>query len=507
MHVTFKKALLPSLISSLVLLSACGGSSDPSDDTANKTLTTGVITGFGSIYVNGCKYDTENASIDADDVTANGQAGQSNLDVGMVVTVSGSSTTDANGTCTGSADKIIFDNDVEGPIASDSLNITASDPVSGSPSALSVVIFGITVIMDLDTVFKSESGAPYDIGSVAEGDVLEVSGLMDDNGQLIATYVELQDEKDYSIQKYELKGMIADLDTAAMTFTINGMPVRYDGNTEYDDLSPTDLSNGLFVEVKGMLDDTGASLMATKIEAEDNGWEEGQDYHSELEGVISNYDPESMTFTLQGVMVDASSTALELEPAGLVLGDGLRVEVEGDLQINDDGSYTLRAYEIKQKGRKIEIQATIVSIDDSREQDPSADLVTLSVFGKTLTVRVNQQTRIEAEYGAGNTYAVGDHVDVEAFADGSGVINAVELEVDHEDDVELKGPVDGYDMTAMTITLFGTTFDISQATLEVEHALPPAADFWASIDGQGYVELVDKYPADGIIDKVEVDHD
>ncbi len=503
MNIPFKKALLPSLIGSIVLLSACGGGSNDTSTTANRTVTTGVITGFGSVYVNGCKYETESASIDSDDVSATGTNGQSNLDVGMVVTVSGSSTTDASGNCTGTADKIIYDNDVEGPVAAGSLTVTATDPVSGAATEISVEILGQTVVMNLDTVFKSQSGATYDLASVNEGDNLEVSGMMDNTGSLIATRVELQDQKDYSSSDmYELKGMVASLDTSAMTFSINGMAVSYDSNTQLEGM--TDLTDGLYVEVKGMLNSAGDTLMAAKIQAEDDGMDEGYDYHSEIEGVISNWDPVTQTFSLMDITVDASSVK-KYKPSGLQLGDGLRVEVEGDLTVASDGSKTLTAYEISQKGLKIKIQATIQSIDS--DTDPSADLVILSVFGQEIPVRVNQQTQIKVEYGTGTTYAVGDFVEVEAFDDGSGVINAIELKVASTDSVELKGPVDGYDADNMTVTLFGIPFDISSASMVMDHqpAATPA-DFWSSVDSQGSVKLIDEQPADGTIDKIKIDN-
>ena len=495
----FQKALLPALIGSIFTLSACGGGS--SEPTANKTLTTGVITGFGSVYVNGCKYETDSASIDADD---NSSASQDDLAIGMVVTVSGSTSTDANGQCVGTADRIIYDNEVEGPVAAGSLQ-TTTDPVTGLPSEVTVMILGQTVRMNADTRFESESDTAYGLGDVAEGDILEVSGLMDDSGAIVATMVELQDHKMQQAQhEYELKGKVAALDTTTMTFEINGMPVDY-ANARFDDMTADDLMDGYSVEVKGELNATGDTLIATKIEAEDNGMEKGGHYDSELEGVISNYDPDNRTFTLQGVTVDASQVE-KIKPAGLVLGDGIHVEVEGELIVDENGVARLIAKEIKRKGEKIKIQATVTAIDTSRELDPSADLVTLGVFGKAITVRVNEQT--ELKYGM--LPSVGDFVEVEAFDDGSGVINAYELKPEDMDDAELKGPVDSYDLDNMTITLFGISFDISMAYMSMDHMIPPPADFWSAIDGQGYAKLVDEYPADGVIDKVEVeseDHD
>ena len=83
-------------------LSACGGSSDSStpdnntggdntggDNTGSTTtvVTEGVITGFGSVYVNGQRYGSDNAAIAVGNSPA---ADEAQLRVGMVVTVAAS---------------------------------------------------------------------------------------------------------------------------------------------------------------------------------------------------------------------------------------------------------------------------------------------------------------------------------------------------------------------------------------------------------------------------------
>lgn len=87
----FKRSLLVIALSSA--LAACGGSDSSTDsstgdngggnETASSTIVTeGVITGFGSVYVNGERYRSDNATIALD----NAQSGtESDLKVGMVV--------------------------------------------------------------------------------------------------------------------------------------------------------------------------------------------------------------------------------------------------------------------------------------------------------------------------------------------------------------------------------------------------------------------------------------
>ncbi|HEB98347.1 MAG TPA: hypothetical protein ENJ05_02450, partial [Thiotrichales bacterium] len=68
-------------------LTACGGGSSTTSSLDGSTASvTGVITGFGSIFVNGVEYETNGANI-----TIDGQPGtEDDLRVGMVVTLEGS---------------------------------------------------------------------------------------------------------------------------------------------------------------------------------------------------------------------------------------------------------------------------------------------------------------------------------------------------------------------------------------------------------------------------------
>ena len=76
------------------------------------TTTNGVITGFGSVIVNGVKFETDATDVDTDD---DDQGNEDDLEVGMVVTISG--TVDEDGT-TGDASEISYDEEIQGPIDS-----------------------------------------------------------------------------------------------------------------------------------------------------------------------------------------------------------------------------------------------------------------------------------------------------------------------------------------------------------------------------------------------------
>ena len=283
----------------VLLAAGCGGSSSGGDDDDGVAVVSrGEITGFGSVYVNGRRYQTDSARFRVDD----DDGVEGDLRLGMIVTVHGSRNDDGY-----HADKIYYDNELKGPVS-------AIDIIDGSSKTLTIL--GQSVLVTLDTRIDDDGNLTYD--TIAPGDVLEVSGYFGDS-QMIATHIELQDDDD----EIEIKGLIENLDEDS--FEIRGFPVSYDDSTEIDD-DIRELVEGLYVEAEGRLDIAGTTLIAKEIEAEDDGFDDDEN-EVEIKGVISGYNDENWRFTLQGLTVDASNA--RLDPASLVLGDDLMVEVEG----------------------------------------------------------------------------------------------------------------------------------------------------------------------------------
>ncbi len=284
------------------LVAGCGSSSSGGSGDGEPVASRGVITGFGSVYVNGRRFDTDDARFEIDDDSGD----ESDLRIGMVVTVFGYADDDGE-----YADEVVYDNELKGPVTAIFI-----DPADASSKTLTIL--GQSVIVNSDTTIDDDGALTYD--TIAIGDVLEVSGLVG-NGVLVATHIELQDDDD----EIEIKGLIENLD--ADSFEISGFAVSYGPGTEIDDDIAV-LENGLYVEVEGQLNGAGTTLIAEEIEAEDDLFDD-DDGEIEIEGVISNYNAGDTTFTLQGLTVDAATA--ELEPASLVLADGLYVEAEGYL--------------------------------------------------------------------------------------------------------------------------------------------------------------------------------
>lgn len=341
--IPFKKTSLATAlgIATAVMISGCGGGGSSSGSVNDPAASRGVITGFGSIYVNGRRYDTDKASFNVDDSSGS----EGDLRVGMVVTVVGTLGDDGY-----VADSVVYDNELKGPVSDVVIDLN-------DPTVKTLTILGQQVLVNADTTIDDDGGLTFD--TIAVGDVLEVSGFVSDS-QLTATHIELQD----SDEDIEIKGMIENLD--ADSFEINGFEIRYDSTTEIDDDIDA-LANDLYVEIEGELDAGGTFLVAEQIEYEgDDELDDIDDY--ELEGVISDYNEADMTFTVQGQTVDASDASLY--PEALVLADDLYVEVEGYLE---DGILYADEVELEEE---LEVEGTISSFN-------SVDM-TFTVDGQTV---------------------------------------------------------------------------------------------------------------------------
>ncbi|WJW74622.1 DUF5666 domain-containing protein [Thiohalobacter sp. IOR34] len=310
-------------------LTACGGGGGGSVAGIGGTgiTTTGTITGFGSIIVNGVHYDIDSASISKDGRSATNTAANTDLRVGMVVTVQGTQNDDGTGTAT----TVIYRDELQGPVSN--IDVGAS----------SFEIMGVSVQVDSSTRFSqcSDDGtAPVTLDlstHLSSNDLVEVSGYRITSG-IQATYVELKDssctEDDKS--EVEVKGT---LQTDGSFTTVGGTALTLDTTSAgcVDPVATLGLSG--FVELKGSYDPSNG-FCTTQGESEDEhpGMDSSSDESYEMEGLITDHDASAQTFRINGVLVYYASASLQVTP-----GDGTRVEVKGS--INSDGSISASSIE------------------------------------------------------------------------------------------------------------------------------------------------------------------
>jgi hypothetical protein len=298
------------------LLIACGGSDDGSDTVAGiggTGIVAGKITEFGSIYVNGGKYEIDNSRFD---VNGDTNADQSDLALGMVVKLRVET---ENGAFTSNALEVVYDNEIEGPL----INVTPGLTIKTG------TVFGKSITFDKAST-KFEGTSFDDLGKedvLVDPDVIEVSGFRISTSEIVATYVRFIEDLELFSSEIELSGNIENYAVGGNTFEIDGTLINFDPtgvNTEIETPGGV-ISNGLYVEVEGFIP-SATSVFAEEIELEDEDF--GGDVEDiSLEGVVADFTDIALDFFVGSQRVNASMA--QLKPVGLTLVDGLNIEVEG----------------------------------------------------------------------------------------------------------------------------------------------------------------------------------
>jgi hypothetical protein len=447
----------------------------------------GAITGFGSIFVNGIEFETDSSSFDVDDDSV---ATEGDLALGMVVTVIGTINNDG---VTGSASSVEYDDEVEGPVGNDPLE--DADMITRT-----FTVFDVTVVVNKNaTVFSNTS---YE--SLARNDLVEVSGFYNEDGSLVATRVENEGTLSLGVSEVELKGTVTGFN-GSNVFILDGITVTFDGTTDLSDVPGGVIENGQFVEVKGTLE-TATTVSATRIELEDEGFDDSEDNVS-LEGFVTDFI-NTGNFKVSGQQVNASAAVFA--PASLAgsIADGDKVEVEGPVEAG-----VLQAVGVEQRAGDVRVSAVVFS------RNTAAGTVTLTVVTgqPELTVNIDSQTQLEDSRFEVEPFMLadintGDFLDVEGYIDGSGNIIASQVQRDEPDRIELRGPVD-VPPTA------GDDFSGSVSVLGIVILTDGPTDFKNEFDGDisgsifygqvsdgDLVEFRDEQPADGFAEEVEFEN-
>ena len=297
-------ALLIGSLLIAVMLAACGGGGgggggSNSGSSTSTSFTSGAISGFGSVIINGIRFDDSSAAVSDDD---DNSQNKDDLKLGMMADIEGSSvSTDASGARHGQASKIRFGSEIVGPVS----RVGATD----------LVVLGQTVNVTATTLF--DDTLTNKLASVQVNDVLEVYGLPDASGQFTATRIEGKTTP----LSYKLRGVISNLDTTAKTFTIGSETISYLGLSAND--LPSNFGDGVRVRVKLKTAQENGAWVATKIRSGVRS--PGKHDEAELKGLITEFTSKN-SFSVNGIAVDATNATF---PKGDDLKVGMRVEVEG----------------------------------------------------------------------------------------------------------------------------------------------------------------------------------
>jgi hypothetical protein len=498
-----RRSLFYSLIISLftfTLASCGGGGSAGIGGTGISITSSGTISAFGSIFVNGVEFETNNSIV-------NGDLSQvSELELGMVVTVRGQINADG---VTGTADTINVDIELEGPVA----NIPVLDTNNNTKT---FEVLGRTIVAsDGSTVFDDTGFPGFTFDSIVQNDVVEVSGYLDANGVLQATRIEKKDTLSLGTTSIEVNGIVGDPNLTATSFELIVDNTTLTINNPNGLTVPGGISRGLELEIEGTLNNN-TEISATEIKLDDDLFD-NNDSDIEIEGLITNYINDS-NFMINGQQIDASNATFTPASLEMALADNLKVEVEGTL-ING----VLQANEVEGRAGEIKIQSIVSSIDNINNNEISLSYSSGSII-QELPVIINNQSKLEDDLFDLEPFnitdiSVGNYLEIKALVDSSGSIIVTDLKRKSlESEASLRGPIDqlGIDLTVPgqeSIAILGISHLANASTklqvndIDISNLNPPITrtEFFDLLREGDVLEIEDQTATfDGIADEIDL---
>ena len=426
----------------------------------------GTIDGTGSVFVNGVRFDIDDAEIAIDGETAR----EDDLGPGMAVRIKGTVAEDGK---SGKATRVDVSTSLEGPVSAIKRN--------ADNSSARLTILGQTVIAErTSTVFE---GVRF--GALATGMALEVSGYRDPNGRLRATRVEVDDDPN----EVQLEGVVGALN--GLNFRIGSQPVDASA-ADLGDLPNSALSAGLRVSVEGRLQN--GVIVADDIDSADD-LSRGLEANAAITLLGSVSGLSGSTFVVEGLTVDTSNA--QLQTGGLPLSNGSIVEVQGVW----DGRRVAARSVTRRRGR-IEFEGSLASVASATRS------LVLRIGNDTVSVATDERTlfddeRDDIKFLKLSNLATGDFLRVEALSMGDRLLaTRVDREDDDEDTV-LQAPLQSF-VNGLSVTLQGVTFNVTRAEFEnVDDKDINASAFFANLKTGALLRVTDKAPADGFAEEVE----
>lgn len=295
----------PLTLFTAALLTGCSGGSRTAgiEGTGDIMAAKGTVTAFGSVWVNGVRFDTTDAVIIVDSEASSEEA----IMPGMVVEIE--ATVDEAGVA--HAQTVVADALLQGPITH--LN-TMTLPYS------EMQVLGQTVIIPEEVVW-----AGVERGGLTVGLNVRVSGLVRNDGSILATRI----DSSSAARQLETEGVISAVDEQQYRLTLGSLEVDY-SVAEFINGTIDDLALGQRVSVQGQQPaDTAAAFAAAQIRFENPGPEKSTGSAVAWEGLIEAYNPAGL-FELNDLVVDASAARVERGSANQ-LGNGVRVTVYGEM--------------------------------------------------------------------------------------------------------------------------------------------------------------------------------
>lgn len=425
----------------LGILSACGGGGGGSIGIADGGIrgtgsSVGPVSGFGSVFVNGVKFETRNIpnrSVDSNDDISS----EDDLEKGMILRVEGVWRPDN----TGEAERLEYDDTFRGPVS----DVTPPDAENNTPGSFRML--GQTIRFDNRTVVRVGNG------ELTDGMTVRVSAWRTGDGYRASYVGSVTTGPDFPL---ELEGRIEEVNQDGFRIGDQWIQGRftagYPGN-----LTINDVVVGALVEVEGRFLSPGGDIIAAEIRfADDRRFRGEEDEDIELSGPVQSLNLSGSTFLLNGVPVDFDSQTEFDDFSRSRIADGLLVQVEGEFR-----SGRVYAEEIELLEGNAEVEAAVQSADPSANE--------LIVGG--VTVRITNNTLIDSDDDITNNVFDADFLEVEGIerrdANDQVFLEALNIEIESDDggEFELKGqlPAVDYQLNAGTLRVLGVSLSYDES--------------------------------------------
>lgn len=361
-----------------------GGGSTTTANTVN-SVTTGPISGFGSIIINGTRYDDSTAQITLDD---DGVSRSADLRLGMMVQVESERAADDSSV---RATSIAARSYLQGPIASIATGVNR------------LTVLGVTVTVTPNTVFDNVAN----LSALTVNDRVEIHGIPDAALGLIATRIEKSDNSEA-----RLIGTVQN--ASATTFTLGSITVQYQANNL---IGLSNVTTGTVVRVKGNAVNA-TTIAATAIRSINLTAPALNGQRTEVEGIITSFT-DAAHFSVNGRAVVVGTGVVAQGTPAL----GARVEVTGTFN-----GTALAANKVEVKNQEqVEVEANelhgaIFSVG------PASNTFTLR--NGTVTVRWDSNTVFDASLpNGGNNLKANLQIEVKGRVTGN-VLLASRIKLD-----------------------------------------------------------------------------
>jgi hypothetical protein len=294
------------VLAATLLAIGCGGGGGGASDAGGSAFTVGTINGFGSIIVDGVRFDDSRAQVVDDDDQAHDR---SELKLGMTVEVLSDRVQVESAGASAHASQIRFGAEIVGPV--EALDAAAKQ----------LTVIGQIVDVTDTTVF--EDNLTGGLAALVVGDVVEVHAQFNSaNGHYVAKRI----EKKAQVNFFRLRGVVSNLDATAKTFHIGGATLSY-AQIAAADLPPT-FGNGSAVRVRLQTATVAGVWQAVSIRS---GVRKVEDHdEARVRGIVTDFTGIA-SFSVNGLTVTTSAaTAFPDGTAGIAVG--VAVEVEGAIR-------------------------------------------------------------------------------------------------------------------------------------------------------------------------------